>query len=107
FQVVAPVLGEGGPRGDPDPFVSLGALLRDGDPWIAQTAVAATGEIDQPWSRAVLRDIIDSGRHGEIGEVAGRRLRGEPESGEGTMDLIEKVFLLQKIDLLQDARSAH
>jgi hypothetical protein len=107
FEEIRPVLGESTPLEDLDPFVSLGALLRDGDPWIARTAVAATSEIEQPWSRAVLRDIIGSGRHGEIGELASRRLREETESGEGTMDLIEKVFLLQKIDLLQDARSAH
>lgn len=107
FERIAPVLGETGSMEELDPFVSLGALLRDGDPWIAHTAVAATSEIDQPWSRAVLRDIIDSGRHGEVGDLAGRRLREETESGEGTMDLIEKVFLLQTIDLLQDARSAH
>ncbi|MDX1676071.1 MAG: cyclic nucleotide-binding domain-containing protein, partial [Longimicrobiales bacterium] len=56
--------------------------------------------------RAVLRDIIDSGQHREIADLARRRLEGERESAD-TMDLIEKVFLLQKIDLLQDARSAH
>lgn len=107
FERIAPVLGEAAGLEDRDPFVSLGALLRDGDPWIARVAVAATSEIDQPWSRAVLRDIIESGRHGDIGALAGRRLREETGSGEGTMDLIEKIFLLQKIDLLQDARSAH
>jgi hypothetical protein len=107
FDRIAPVLGEAEPLEDRDPFVSLGALLRDGDPWIARVAVAATSEIEQPWSRAVLRDIIESGQHGDIGAIAGRRLREETGSGEGTMDLIEKIFLLQKIDLLQDARSAH
>jgi hypothetical protein len=107
FERIRPVLGEATAVEDPDPFTSLGSLLRDGDPWIAHAAVAATSEIQQPWSRAVLRDIIGSGRHGDIGELAGRRLREETESGKGTMDLIEKVFLLQTIDLLQDARSAH
>ncbi|MFO7893112.1 MAG: cyclic nucleotide-binding domain-containing protein [Longimicrobiales bacterium] len=107
FQRIAPVLGETAPLDELDPFVSLGSLLRDGDPWIARTAVAATAEIEQPWSRAVLHDIIGSESHGDAGEQADRRLRRATASEEGTMDLIEKVFLLQKIDLLQDARSAH
>ena len=107
FAVVAPILGEGGPVEDPDPFVSLGALLRDGDPWIAHAAVVAVAEIQQPWSQAVLHDIIDSEQPGDVGEEASRRLREETGSGKDTMDLIEKVFLLQRIDLLQDARSAH
>jgi CRP-like cAMP-binding protein len=107
FDELAPVLGEVAPKGEISPSTTLRPLLRDGDPWIARTAVAATGELDEPWSREALRDIIESGQHDEIGVLARRLLHSELLRGDDPMDLIEKVFLLQKIDLLHDARSAH
>ncbi len=106
FDELAPVLGEVAAKGETTPATTLGPLLEDGDPWIARTAVLATGELDEPWSREALRDIIESGQRDELRELADRLLRSESRTGE-SMDLIEKVFLLQKIDLLHDARSSH
>lgn len=107
FDELAPVLGEVAPKGEASPSTTLRPLLEDGDPWIARTAVAATGEMDEPWSREALHDIIESGQRDEIAILARRLLQSELLSGNDPMDLIEKVFLLQKIDLLHDARSAH
>jgi AAA family ATP:ADP antiporter len=109
FEMVAPILGEARrlPKA-PAPRASLVPLLADGDPWVARVAVAATAELDEDWSRAALRDIIESGSSRELCDLA-RRLLTPPEDlpDETPMDLIEKVFLLQGIDLLQEARSAH
>ncbi|HUE77068.1 MAG TPA: cyclic nucleotide-binding domain-containing protein, partial [Longimicrobiales bacterium] len=94
----------------PDPARSVGPLLSDGDPWIARLAVAAVGEMDADWSRNALRGIIASGTTPELRDLARRLSGGTPldhTGGQRPMDLIEKVFLLQRIDLLQDARSAH
>ncbi len=104
---IGPVVGKAADRSPlPDLRGDLGPLLRDGDPWIARMAVAATGELNAAWSRAALRDIIETGTSDELCALA-ERLLDPPRSGRMAMDLIEKVFLLQKIDLLQDARSAH
>lgn len=107
FLELTPILGGTPPAPPlPDPRADLGPLLGDGDPWIAHVAVATTAEIDADWSRAALRDIIDSGTSDEICALAERLL--DPSNLQpNRMDLIEKVFLLQKIDLLQDARSSH
>jgi hypothetical protein len=107
FNQLAGVLGEAPPQPPlPDPRRNLGPLLQDGDPWIARLAISATGEIGAAWSRGALRDIIETGSRDELREAAKRLM--VPAEGEWTpMDLIEKVFLLQKIDLLQDARSSH
>jgi AAA family ATP:ADP antiporter len=107
FEELAPVLGEARHRSPlPDPGRSVAPLLRDGDPWIARLAVVTAAEIDAGWSRAALRDIMETGPSAEMRRLAGRLLH--PATTERRpMDLIEKVFLLQKIDLLQDARSAH
>lgn len=59
---------------------SLGALHDDNDKWLARLAAHVAGENGGPLDRV-----------------------GRDEA----MDLIEKVFLLQQVDLLQGARSAH
>ncbi|MEJ2501753.1 MAG: cyclic nucleotide-binding domain-containing protein, partial [Gemmatimonadota bacterium] len=107
FEGLAPVIGEGHRDAPlPDPGRSVAPLLRDGDPWIARLAMATAAEIGAGWSRAALRDIMEAGPSPELRRYAARLL--EPGKTERrSMDLIEKVFLLQKIDLLQDARSAH
>lgn len=109
FEELAPVLGEIRLPGDsPSPSQSIEPLLRDGDPWIAQLAVATAGEIDEPWSRDALNDIIETSDREDIRALAERMLGRERRRGtDEPMDLIEQVFLLQKIDLLRDARSAH
>ena len=107
---LGPVVGE--PRPEPAlpaPERDLSPLLRDEDPWIARLAVATVGELDAGWSRPALRDMIESGASPDLHALARRMLGGplDVTPGHRPMDLIEKVFLLQKIDLLQDARSAH
>jgi len=74
---VQPIV-EGPAGGREDRAAALEILRADNDRWIAMLA--------DRLSR------IESG--------------GFPETSE-TMDLIEKVFLLQRVDLLQEARSAH
>jgi ATP/ADP translocase/HEAT repeat protein len=107
FDELTPVLGETSPeRPLPDPRGNLGPLLRDGDPWIARLAIAAVAEIGAAWSKAALRGIIETGPTDDLTALAEQSL-ASPERDGTRMDLIEKVFLLQKIDLLQDARSAH
>jgi AAA family ATP:ADP antiporter len=60
----------------------LERLAEDEDAWIAHCARAASAEL--------------ASANG-----------AEPPFGSKAMDMIEKVFLLQKVDLLRDARSAH
>jgi len=104
------VLPEGRPEDGP---VELGdaltALFDDGDPWIARVAVAAAAELDEDWSRAALGRIIEADDGGELSQLARRLMErgGAGKEPDRPMDLIEKVFLLQKIDLLQDAQSGH
>jgi hypothetical protein len=109
FEVLGPVLGEARPQpARPAPEASIGPLLNDEDLWIARVAAATAAEIDEPWSRDALRGIIEAGTNRELTALAERLLIPSIEPGaRPSMDLIEKVFLLQKIDLLQDARSSH
>ncbi|HSH45204.1 MAG TPA: cyclic nucleotide-binding domain-containing protein, partial [Longimicrobiales bacterium] len=89
---------------------ALGPLLEDEDPWIARLAIAATAERREPWSRDALGAIIELSSVPDRRALARRLARGEPLDPNGNhqpMDLIEKVFLLQKVDLLRDARSSH
>ncbi len=108
FERVAPVLGEARlPRAMPAPESTLVPLLTDGDPWIARLAVAALVEIRAGWSLEAVRGIIVSSTSVDLRDLAERLLADGSADIAGPMDLIEKVFLLQKIDLLRDARSAH
>ena len=102
------MVGEGRtPPAHPTPELNIRPLLTDGDPWIVRATMAVAGELDEPWSREALRDIIDTTGSDELRALA-RRLLNPPDPGASMpMDLIDKVFLLQKIDLLQDARGAH
>jgi hypothetical protein len=63
----------------PDPTDPIEAIAADGDPWIAVCAAA----------------VLDP-----------RTSNGNSEEGL-PMDLIEKVFLLQRVDLLRDVKGAH
>lgn len=85
-------------------------LMADDDTWLASCAVWAATELREPWVGEALQRARGS---------AGAELRGlveralarldedatQPESSE--MNLIEKVFLLQQVDLLSDARAEH
>ncbi|MGD8276840.1 MAG: Npt1/Npt2 family nucleotide transporter [Gemmatimonadota bacterium] len=83
FLRLSPILGadaaDGAPRVPlPD---AMAELLDDGDAWVAACATR-------------IRLALDS-------------RNAEPRTGPTAMELIEKVFLLQRVDLLKDARSAH
>ena len=112
FERLSPILGESPPETEAaDMRAAIRPLLADGDPWIARLAVGAAAELKADWSEAALRGIIEESTSEELCELAGRLLEagpiGDDAGRKGAMDLIEKVFLLQKIDLLQDARSGH
>lgn len=83
FRDLDPILsrnvGEGVAQADTIP--ALTALRHDEDPWIAVCVAASSARLGND------RPDIDGGTAG--------------------MDLIEMVFLLQGVDLLKDARSAH
>jgi AAA family ATP:ADP antiporter len=94
FRDLEPVLYERRPARAEPPLlrILLAELVRDNDTWLARCAVCA-GE--------------DLGIHipAEPRVLAWPATR--PLQEMETMDLIEKVFLLQQVDLLQDARSEH
>jgi HEAT repeat protein len=83
FTQLAPILGTGAADGAPRIalYDAVSALLDDGDAWVAACARR-------------LRLALDS-------------RSTDPRTGSADMELIEKVFLLQRVDLLKDARSAH
>ncbi len=82
FQRLLPVLQDGATAGAGGVELRrvLGDLTREGDAWLAECAA---------------QTLIELG------------LDGGSEERDGKMNLIEKVFLLQQIDLLHDARSSH
>ncbi len=84
--VFSPRNGRKGGRSDDGLRLACAELGSDRDEWLARVA---------EWT---LTNHCDEGRED------GGRTRGE---GSTTMDHIEKVFLLQKVDLLQEARSSH
>ncbi len=88
----------------------LPALVQADNTWLAVCATWATAELGTPWAREALEDARDSAQ-AEVSYVAERALAAL-NGGTGTtpewsteMNLIEKVFLLQQVDLLQDART--
>ncbi len=85
-------------------------MSEDDDVWLASCAAWAALELRAPWTR----EELQRARHApsaELSYVAERALarlqeeEGIPPSEAGEMNLIEKVFLLQQVDLLQDART--
>jgi AAA family ATP:ADP antiporter len=82
FRALAPVLGEAA-RAHADVRAALVPLCDDEDAWVAQCARRAATELGL------------------------RPADAPPTGGDGAMDLIDTVFLLQKVDVLRDARSAH
>ena len=83
FLRLSPILGTGAADGAPRDALrdAMAALLDDGDAWVAACATR-------------IRLALDS-------------RNADPRTGSTAMELIEKVFLLQRVDLLKDARSAH
>jgi AAA family ATP:ADP antiporter len=116
FVRLEPVLQAGGDRrgAGGDPRETLRSLWSDGDSWIAQCALAAGAELRLDGSESSLRRLRASPNpaHARLGERLLARLYAPAGDhagtrGEDPMDLIEKAFLLQRIDLLQGARSSH
>lgn len=83
FARIGPILDGRGPEEDEPSLPTLTALLeelrQDDERWLALLAT---------WNQ-------------------NRRTQERPMPGRADMDLIEKVFLLQNVDLLQEARSSH
>lgn len=112
FLRLAPVLPHRGGRSVPTaaPAPALQAVACDTDPWIARCATWTAAELGLPWIDARLDELLAS-PDPDVRRFAAhvRQRRGHPNNhGTGnTMDLVEKVTLLQRIDLLQGARSGH
>ncbi len=91
---------------------TFAGLLGGGDVWVADCAAWALAELRPPWAEEELRRARSSGQP-DLACVAERALarmmQGTADAGQarehGEMNLIEKVFLLHRIDLLQEARS--
>ncbi len=89
----------------------LTEIAADDDMWLASTAAWAIAESQADWALEELRRLRDS-PSAELSFVAERAIAemeretgDRPAEGLDDMNLIEKVFLLQQVDLLQDARS--
>lgn len=88
----------------------LTEVAADDDMWLARTAAWAMAESQAEWAKDELRRLRDSS-NAELSFVAEKAIAAidreetdvPPEGRE--MNLIEKVFLLQQVDLLQNARS--
>ncbi|MGH7540778.1 MAG: cyclic nucleotide-binding domain-containing protein, partial [Gemmatimonadota bacterium] len=94
------------PPEGPEP--TLRALWDDEDVWIARCAMWAMAEAGFPSTRSEIQrfDPGDPGLQRTVMRVRAALNGGPPEPvDEDDMDLIEKVFLLQEVDLLRGARS--
>lgn len=117
FARLQPVLGAGPESGErgagspPDPASVLRQIGRDKDRWVTRCAIWAGAELG-------LDDLVSltEGTGGDPVDAElralSRRLDGagrvdvKPhDPGEGAMDLVQKVLLLQNIDLLKETRS--
>lgn len=107
FNRIAPVLQEAPlQREAPALEIGLRSLVEDRDPWIGRCALWTAAALDLPWVPIEIERWNQ--KRGNSDPLASRirtpRNGAEPRT---EMDLIEKVFLLQQIDLLRDARTAH
>ncbi|UCF68941.1 MAG: cyclic nucleotide-binding domain-containing protein, partial [Acidobacteriota bacterium] len=97
---------------DRDPAETLRRLWDDEDHWIARCAIWAAVDLGLPgtWSDLGTFQPADADLEALVGRLNRRRAGsiepGRDEKGRGAMDTIEKLFLLQNIDLLRDAPSA-
>ncbi|MEE9134018.1 MAG: Npt1/Npt2 family nucleotide transporter [Gemmatimonadota bacterium] len=112
FKKVAPAVQEGVERdgGKTEVREVLRDLMSGDDVWVANCAAWTVLELREPWACEDLQRARASSNT-ELSYTAERALElldadengTQPESSE--MNLIEKVFLLQQVDLLHDARS--
>lgn len=115
FTRLVPVLPERTrtPTRPPRLEAALRELWNGGDPWLAGYAIWAAGELGVAGATEGLARLRTSPnpelRHLAESLLTRANTRGPEENGRrsGEMNLIEKVFLLQQVDLLQGARSAH
>ncbi|HKK28748.1 MAG TPA: cyclic nucleotide-binding domain-containing protein [Gemmatimonadota bacterium] len=110
----APASGDGGGRDARDVAAELSRLAADKDRWVARCARAALAErsaeaAERDGAEAAGRGSAEAGHGarpggaGEIGDAAGP---GGATEREGDVDAIEKVFLLQRVDILREARTS-
>jgi hypothetical protein len=108
FSMLRPLLFPAGAAADTPPEVvdGLRPLWDDEDVWLARLALVASHEADPNGTAEALKGYTpdDPGLREALARLAGPvdRTHG---SGDEQMDLIEKVFLLQSVDLLSGARS--
>lgn len=109
FKRMLPAVQEGaGKSRHREPKDLLTELMADDDVWLASCALWAATELREPWVGEALHQARRS-KSAELRDLAERALARldekatQPESSE--MNLIEKVFLLQQVDLLSDARA--
>ncbi|MCG8468269.1 MAG: cyclic nucleotide-binding domain-containing protein [Gemmatimonadetes bacterium] len=109
FRRLAPLVE--GPRTDGDERVAMATvreLWDDEDAWIARCALWAMFEAEQDrlMERLTGFEPRDPGLRRTASRIAGRSAAAESKQHEeDEMDLIEKVFLLQNVDLLSGVRS--
>lgn len=88
----------------------LTELIADDDVWVASCALWAAAELQEPWVGEALQRARESAS-AELRDLAERALARQDEKATqpelSEMNLIEKVFLLQQVDLLSDARAEH
>ncbi|MDQ3605094.1 MAG: cyclic nucleotide-binding domain-containing protein, partial [Gemmatimonadota bacterium] len=115
FHRLAPVLQEHGAAQGPPPRLerALRDLWNGGEPWLAGYAIWTAEELGIPGAAEGIERLCASPnpelRHLAESLLTGPRThrREEDARPDSEMNLIEKVFLLQQVDLLQGARSAH
>jgi hypothetical protein len=110
FRTMLPLLREAsvGNGRSPTAAQALDSLVADNDVWVARLALWAAAELDLPGFKERFRQLCTS-EDPQLRALAQRWSHihsGATADPELPMDLIEKVFLLQQVDLLQGARSA-
>jgi len=89
----------------PEAGAVLSGLWRDNDAWIARLAAWTALEARVPRAAERLADTID--RAAPANAAAIRGVIDHFSRNSKTMEIVEKVFLLQQVDLLHGARTAH
>jgi len=112
FTRVSPALQDAGRRTPAAPArdAVLRELWDDEDAWLARCALWTSLEADPPGVARALEDYdpIDPGLRRTVARLRARAAGAPPATpadGGESMDLIEKVFLLQNVDLLSGVQS--
>lgn len=112
FTRVSPALDSVAPEAPAPPASEavLRELWDDEDAWLARCALWTSLEADHPGALSALEDYdpIDPGLRRTVARLRARvddAARATHYEGSEAMDLIEKVFLLQNVDLLSGVQS--